>query len=111
VKEVSYIHVEGFAGGELKHGALALIETGSPCIVFAPHDETWRDTLSAVRELKARGAVIVGVAEQPSEHFDWHFAVRDVGGGSRSYRGWLLRSCWLTDSRWQGSSTRIDREI
>ena len=55
IKEVSYIHAEGFAGGELKHGVIALIEPGTPCLVLAPHDETLRDILSGAMEVKARG--------------------------------------------------------
>ncbi len=42
IKEVSYIHAEGFAGGELKHGVIALIAPGTPCVVYAPNDETQR---------------------------------------------------------------------
>ena len=45
IKEVSYIHAEGFAGGELKHGVIALIEQGTPCIVYSPLDETRRHPL------------------------------------------------------------------
>src|SRR5690606_9050455 len=45
IKEVSYIHAEGFAGGELKHGVIALIEKGTPVIVYNPEDETYQDTL------------------------------------------------------------------
>src|SRR5437867_1715546 len=45
VKEVSYIHAEGFAGGELKHGVIALIEPGTPCLVLAPSDETYDDKI------------------------------------------------------------------
>ena len=48
IKEVSYMHAEGFAGGELKHGVIALIEPGTPCLVLAPRDET-RDVVSAAR--------------------------------------------------------------
>jgi glucosamine--fructose-6-phosphate aminotransferase (isomerizing) len=40
IKEVSYIHAEGFPGGELKHGVIALVEPGTPCVVIAPADET-----------------------------------------------------------------------
>ena len=43
IKEVSYIHAEGFAGGELKHGVIALVEDGTPCVVYAPRDETRAD--------------------------------------------------------------------
>src|SRR5437879_3562968 len=46
LKEVPYLHSEGFAGGELKHGVIALIEKGTPCIVFAPNDETYDDIIS-----------------------------------------------------------------
>jgi glutamine---fructose-6-phosphate transaminase (isomerizing) len=60
VKEVSYAHLEGLAAGELKHGTLALVEAGTPCIVFSPSDETWKQTLSAIREVKLRGAVVAG---------------------------------------------------
>jgi fructoselysine-6-P-deglycase FrlB-like protein len=59
VKEVSYVHAEGFAGGELKHGVIALIEPGTPCLVLAPCDETYVDVISGAMQMKARGAVII----------------------------------------------------
>src|SRR5204863_1032837 len=62
VKEVSYVHAEGFAGGELKHGVIALIEPGTPCLVLAPCDETYADVISGAMQLKARGALIIGVS-------------------------------------------------
>ena len=82
IKEVSYIHAEGFAGGELKHGVIALIEEGTPCIVFAPVDETYDDILSGAMELKSRGGYIVGIS--PGDHpvFDMHIPVADVGDAS-----------------------------
>ena len=61
IKEVSYVHAEGFAGGELKHGVIALIEPGTPCLVLAPHDETRDDILSGAMEMKARGGLIIGI--------------------------------------------------
>jgi glucosamine--fructose-6-phosphate aminotransferase (isomerizing) len=70
IKEVSYIHAEGFAGGELKHGVIALIEAGTPCLVFAPPDETEAAILSNAMELKARGGYIIGVAPQNHSVFD-----------------------------------------
>jgi glucosamine--fructose-6-phosphate aminotransferase (isomerizing) len=79
VKEVSYVHAEGFAGGELKHGVIALIEEGTPCIVLAPRDETYDDIISGAMEVKARGALIIGVSPQPNEAFDYHIPVADVG--------------------------------
>src|SRR5439155_21600925 len=60
IKEVSYMHAEGFAGGELKHGVIALIDSGTPCIVLAPNDETFRAILSGAEEIKARGGIIIG---------------------------------------------------
>ena len=55
LKETSYVHAEGFAGGELKHGVIALIEKGTPCIIIAPNDETYDDVISNAQEVKARG--------------------------------------------------------
>jgi glucosamine--fructose-6-phosphate aminotransferase (isomerizing) len=82
IKEVSYIHAEGFAGGELKHGVIALIEEGTPCLVFAPHDETRADILSGAMELKSRGGYIIGISPSNDEVFDVHVPVHDVGDAS-----------------------------
>jgi glutamine---fructose-6-phosphate transaminase (isomerizing) len=82
IKEVSYIHAEGFAGGELKHGVIALIEDDTPCIVFSPLDETRDDILSGAMEMKSRGALIIGVSPENDESFDIHIPVADVGDGS-----------------------------
>ncbi len=82
VKEVSYCHAEGFAGGELKHGVIALITAGTPCLVFAPNDETREDILSSAMELKSRGGLIVGVSPAADPVFDVHLPVADVGDAS-----------------------------
>jgi glucosamine--fructose-6-phosphate aminotransferase (isomerizing) len=79
IKEVSYMHAEGFAGGELKHGVIALIEDGSPCVVLAPHDETYADIISGAMEVKARGGLIIGISPQDNEAFDLHIRVPDLG--------------------------------
>jgi len=79
IKEVSYIHAEGFAGGELKHGVIALIEPGTPCLVLAPNDETFRAVVSGAQEVKARGGHIVGISPNESEVWDDHVRVADVG--------------------------------
>lgn len=79
IKEVSYIHAEGFAGGELKHGVIALVEGGTPCVVYAPNDETRSDILSGAMELKARGAFIIGIASESDPVFDAFLATPDVG--------------------------------
>jgi len=79
VKEVSYVHAEGFAGGELKHGVIALIEPGTPCLVLAPRDETYDDVMAGAMEVKARGATLIGVSPEPDEAFDYHIPVADLG--------------------------------
>jgi len=79
VKEASYVHAEGFAGGELKHGVIALIEPGTPCLVLAPRDETHDDILAGAMQVKARGAMLIGVSPEPHEAFDYHIAVADLG--------------------------------
>jgi glucosamine--fructose-6-phosphate aminotransferase (isomerizing) len=79
IKEVSYIHAEGFAGGELKHGVMALIEAGTPCLVLSPRDETRADTIASAMQVKARGALTIGIGPEPDEAFDHHIAVADLG--------------------------------
>lgn len=82
IQEVSYIHAEGFAGGELKHGPIALISQGTPCIALVANDETKDDVLSNAMEVKARGGFIIGVAPENNEIFDCWIAVPDVGAAS-----------------------------
>jgi glucosamine--fructose-6-phosphate aminotransferase (isomerizing) len=82
IKEVSYIHAEGFAGGELKHGVIALIAPGTPCVVYAPNDETRSDILSGAMELRSRGGYIIGVGPADDPVFDVHIPVPDVGDAS-----------------------------
>ena len=55
LKEISYIHAEGYAAGELKHGPIALIDENVPVIVVAPHDELFEKTISNMQEVMARG--------------------------------------------------------
>lgn len=82
IKEVSYLHTEGLAGGELKHGTIALIEKGTPCMVFAPHDETYDAMISNAMEIRARGGFIIGISPINSDVFDEWIEVRDSGDGS-----------------------------
>jgi len=77
IKEVSYIHAEGFAGGELKHGTIALIDHGTPCIVF-PSDATEKEIIGNAMELKARGAYIIGIGPKNNEVFDFFIKVREA---------------------------------
>lgn len=82
IKEVSYIHAEGFAAGELKHGVIALIDKGTPCLVFAPNDETYGAVLSGAMEMKTRGGFIIGVSWRNHEVFDYYLPVSDCGDAS-----------------------------
>lgn len=82
IKENAYIHAEGFAGGELKHGVIALIDKGTPVIVFAPNDETKEGILANAMEVKARGAFVIGVGPENNPVFDYFFEVKDVGASS-----------------------------
>lgn len=82
VQEVSYIHAEGLAGGELKHYAIALIGPGTPCIILASNDETRAEILSNAAQVKARGGYIIGVSPEPSELFDEYLPVPDGGSAS-----------------------------
>ncbi|MBI4044474.1 MAG: glutamine--fructose-6-phosphate transaminase (isomerizing) [Candidatus Diapherotrites archaeon] len=72
IKEVSYIHAEGFAGGELKHGTIALIEKGTPVIAIATAD-TRPMILSNAQEVRARGAFVIGVDSKKNSVFDEWF--------------------------------------
>jgi glutamine---fructose-6-phosphate transaminase (isomerizing) len=78
IKETACIHAEGFAGGELKHGVIALIEKGTPCIVFAPNDETYDDIISNAQEIKARGGFIIGIGPKNNKVFDRFLETADA---------------------------------
>lgn len=79
IKEASYIHAEGFAGGEPKHCEIALISKGVPCIVFAPKDETNQAILSNAMEFKSRGGYIIGISPNRENVFDEWIKVPDIG--------------------------------
>lgn len=64
LKEISYIHAEAYAAGELKHGTLALIGTGVPVIVLATQSDVYAKTISNLKEVKAREAVVIAIAQE-----------------------------------------------
>ena len=66
LKEISYIHAEGYAAGELKHGPIALIDENVPVIVVAPEDELFEKTVSNMQEVAARGGKIILVSDAPA---------------------------------------------
>jgi glucosamine--fructose-6-phosphate aminotransferase (isomerizing) len=63
LKEISYIHAEGYAAGEMKHGPIALIDEAVPIIVIAPHDELYEKTLSNMQEVMARGGKVLLISD------------------------------------------------
>jgi len=73
LKELAYMHAEGFAGGELKHGPIALIEEGTPVVAIAPPAGTLlaEKMASNIQEVKARGAVIIAIADSELASSDY----------------------------------------
>jgi glutamine---fructose-6-phosphate transaminase (isomerizing) len=73
LKEISYIHAEGYAAGELKHGPIALVDESVPVIVIAPRDELFEKTISNMEEVAARGGKIVLITDDESvNHKTFH---------------------------------------
>jgi len=70
LKELSYLHAEGYPAGEMKHGPLALIEEGLPVIVIAPKDKYFEKTLSNMQEVIARGGKILFITDHKKELID-----------------------------------------
>jgi len=64
LKEISYVHAEGYAAGEMKHGPIALIDENVPVIVIAPHDATFEKTVSNMQETMARGGKVVLISDK-----------------------------------------------
>jgi glucosamine--fructose-6-phosphate aminotransferase (isomerizing) len=62
LKEISYIHAEGYPAGEMKHGPIALIDRSMPVVVIAPRDPWYEKMLSQIEQAKARGGLVVAVA-------------------------------------------------
>ena len=67
LKELSYLHAEGYPAGEMKHGPLALIEEGLPVIVIAPKDKYFEKTISNMQEVIARGGKILFITDNKKE--------------------------------------------
>ena len=67
LKELSYIHAEGYPAGEMKHGPLALIEEGMPVVVLAPRDDYYKKTISNMQEVIARGAKVLLITNKSKD--------------------------------------------
>ncbi len=68
LKELSYIHAEGYPAGEMKHGPLALIEEGMPVVVLAPRDNYYKKTISNMQEVIARGAKVLLITNKSNDN-------------------------------------------
>ena len=67
LKEISYIHAEGYPAAEMKHGPIALIDEHMPVVFVAPQDETYTKILSNMEEIKARGGQIIAIINKPDK--------------------------------------------
>jgi glucosamine--fructose-6-phosphate aminotransferase (isomerizing) len=67
LKEISYIHAEGYPAGEMKHGPIALIDKDMPVLAICPKDQWYEKMISQIEQAKARGAYIVTIAEDGDE--------------------------------------------
>ncbi|OGF23629.1 glutamine--fructose-6-phosphate aminotransferase [Candidatus Falkowbacteria bacterium RIFCSPLOWO2_02_FULL_45_21] len=67
LKEISYVHAEGFASGEMKHGPIALIDKNFPTLIIAPQDSVYEKNFSNLQEIKARGGKIIAVTTQGND--------------------------------------------
>jgi glucosamine--fructose-6-phosphate aminotransferase (isomerizing) len=64
LKEISYIHAEGYAAGEMKHGPIALIDENVPVVVIAPHDNLFEKTVSNMQEVMARKGKVILISDR-----------------------------------------------
>ena len=78
IKELAYIHAEGIAAGEIKHGPLALIDSRSLVIVINPFDSTYQDIISSAHEIKSRGAKIIGISNKKNDMYDYHIEIPEI---------------------------------
>ena len=67
LKEISYIHAEGYPSGELKHGPIAMIDRCMPVLVIAPSDSVYEKTLGNIKEVKARDGIVIALASEGNE--------------------------------------------
>jgi glucosamine--fructose-6-phosphate aminotransferase (isomerizing) len=84
IKEISYVHAEAFASGELKHGPLALVEEGTPVLALAPDDEHLEGLVSSMTEVAARGAQVAALTDPPETIEEHGFEPVPTRSGSRT---------------------------
>ena len=78
LKELTYIHAEGIAAGELKHGPLALIDSSTYVIAINPDDDSYVDNISSLSEIKSRGAKIIGISNKPNPMYDYWIEIPTI---------------------------------
>jgi glucosamine--fructose-6-phosphate aminotransferase (isomerizing) len=78
IKELAYVHTEGIAAGELKHGPLALIDRNSYVLLVNPNDIASEDNIASAYEIKARGAKIIGISDRPNNVYDIFIKIPSV---------------------------------
>ena len=117
LKEISYIHAEGYPAGEMKHGPIALIDEQMPVVTIAPHDHVFEKMIGNMQEAKARGGSIIALTTRGNDTLASILDLtRDVARGSRplsfsSRSSWWCRcSCSRTTSPSAGGATWINRE-
>ena len=70
LKEISYIHAEGYPAGEMKHGPIALIDEGMPVVALIPHDNVYEKMLSNIEEVKARSGIVIAITDAEDPHLE-----------------------------------------
>ena len=70
LKEISYIHAEGYPAAEIKHGPIALIDNNMPVVILAPYDDTYSKIISNIQEVKARNGIVITITDKKTEEID-----------------------------------------
>jgi glucosamine--fructose-6-phosphate aminotransferase (isomerizing) len=78
IKEITYVHCEGIAAGELKHGPLALMDESAYVIVINPDDDSYVDNISTVNEIKSRNAKVICISNKPDANYDYWIPIPTV---------------------------------
>ena len=72
LKEISYVHAEGYGAGEMKHGPIALIDKTMPVVCITPSSSIYNKMLSNIQEIKARGGIVISIATEGDRHIKDH---------------------------------------
>ena len=123
LKELSYIHAEGYAAGEMKHGPLALIEDGMPVVVLVPKDRFFEKTMSNMQEVIARGGKVIMITDDSSgtmnENIRFKFQIPKINSTANpfllsipmqllAYHVALLKNCDIDKPRNLAKSVTVE---